>query len=334
MQGTGLECGDIYRTCKWCLQVTYVVAVDLGGTKTIVSLLESSLIQTSRIVKKLRRPTHQEKGKKFVISNIIKDIDVMLQGINKEKIIGIGIAAPSAVDTKNGSVLFPPNLKGWKNVPLKDIIQRKFKMPVTLENDSNLAALGEYTQFRTQTLFCLMLGTGVGGGLVIDGKIYNGINSAIEIGHMIIDSNSATKCSCGNFGCLESFVSGRSIAKKYKELKKTKREFSAKDVAQLAKKGDKKAKQVLRQASYHLSLGLINIINIFEPEVLVLSGGISNIKKDLILPAIKLAKKQSLVPYKGKIVHSQFFGDSILLGADYLMRHEYFLKPFRKEYKI
>lgn len=314
--------------------MTYVIAVDLGGTKTIVSLLESSLTQNSRIVKKLRHQTNQQKGKKFVISSIIKDIKLLMEGIDKDKIIGIGIAAPSAVDTKNGVVLFPPNLKGWKNVPLKDIIQKKFKMPVTLENDSNLAALGEYTYYKSNTLFCLMLGTGVGGGLVINGKVYNGINSSVEIGHMVIDSNSQTKCSCGNFGCLESFVSGRALARKYKEISKSKKDITAKDVAKLAKKGDKKAKQVLRGASYHLSLGLINIINIFEPDVLVISGGVSNIKKDLILPAIKLAKRESLVPYKGKIILSQLFGDSILLGADHLIRHEYFLKPFRKEYKI
>ena len=311
--------------------MTYVIAVDLGGTKIIVSLLGSSLTRNSDIIKKIRHPTHQQRGKKFVISSIIKDIELISESINKEKLVGICIAAPSTVDTKKGVVLFPPNLKGWKNVPLRDIIQKKFKMPVTIENDSNLAALGEYTQYKSETLFCLMLGTGVGGGLVVNGKVYNGINSAVEIGHMIIDSHSRTKCSCGNFGCLESFVSGRSLARRYKELKKTKKEVSAKDVADLAKKGDKKAKQVLQEASYYLSLGLINIINIFEPEVIIISGGVSNIKKDLVNPAIKKALSSSLVKYNGKIFTSDLIGDAILLGADYLIRYEYFLKPFRKE---
>lgn len=310
--------------------MTYVIAVDLGGTKTITSLLESSIGQSSRILKKLQRPTNSQKGKSFVISNIIQDIKIISESINKEKIIGISIAAPSTVDTRDGVVLFPPNLKGWKNVPLRNIIQKKFNMPVTVENDSNLAALGEYTQYRAQTLFCLMLGTGVGGGLVIKGQVYNGINSAVEIGHMIIDSHSKTKCSCGNFGCLESFVSGKSIARRYKELKKTKKQITAKDVADLARKGDKKAKKVLFEASYYLSLGLINIINIFEPEVLVISGGVSNIKKELVNPAIRKALAHPLVNYNGKIFTSDLIGDAILLGADYLVRHEYFLKPFRR----
>lgn len=288
----------------------YIVGVDFGGTKIKAGLVDLN----GKIIKKAKRLTESKKGKKFVIGNIIDCIEEVIFGIDKKDILGIGIGAPGSLDSKKGIILNPPNLPGWKNVPLKKIIQKKFNLKVVLENDTNAMAFGE-SKFgvgkNVKDLVLLSLGTGLGGGIIIDKKLYHGMGNAAEIGHMTIIEN-GLKCSCGNRGCLEEYVSGRAIERESKRI--IGKRLHPRDVEGLAKKGNKKAIQVYGVIGKHLGVGLANIVDILNPELIVLSGSIVNAGDLILKPAIKVMKQRAFSPVC-KVVISKLGSDAGVIGA-------------------
>ena len=288
----------------------YKIAVDWGGTKTIVAL-----IQNNKILKKIKRMNNLKKNKILIVNQVVHDIKLVSEGLNKKDIQGVGIGIAGAIDLKKGLVINSPNIKFPKNFPLKKIIENKTKLKVFLENDANVAAFGEFLYYKTKNLVGLTLGTGVGGGIIIDGKIDHGLSSAGEIGHMkILDSG---ECSCGKIGCLESLVSSYGIPRIYKELTgKNKNVF---EINILADQGNKAAIKTLKQAGYYLGIGISNVINIFDPELVVLSGSIAN-SKILVNEAKKIAYKNLVFRYKGKIIVSENIIENILLGAASLVK--------------
>ncbi|HDI02619.1 MAG TPA: ROK family protein [Candidatus Aenigmarchaeota archaeon] len=260
----------------------YKIAVVVGGTNTACALFKEN-----KIVKKTERRTEVASEEKL-IEFIVKLIEEM-KGERKIKKIGIGIPGP--LDWKKGIVLNPPNIP-VRNFPLKRFLEKKFGVKVTIENDANCSALGIVKKKGVKDFVLLTLGTGVGGAIVVNGKLYRGMGNAGELGHITIEA-SGYKCTCGNRGCLEEYVSARGferLAKKYLGKK-----LSPREIMELALKGNKKAKKIYEEVGRYLGIGLATISNILNPEIIFLTGKISLASSLLLRPAIKEMKKRVLV---------------------------------------
>ena len=240
----------------------YIIGVDLGGTNIKTGLVSSY----GKIIKKYEAKTQANKGTKKVISNIIKTIDE----VKSEKVFGIGIGSPGPFDYKNGIITKPGNLP-FRNVPLKKIIQTKFKIKTFLDNDANCFALAEaiFGQGKKyENVVGITLGTGIGGGIVLNKEIYHGRSNAAELGHITIKYD-GPKNSCGNNGCIEAHASARGITGIYG----SKDPYS---IYKLALQGDKKAMKAYERMGYYLGVGLANIIYALDPDIIIIGGKISN----------------------------------------------------------
>jgi glucokinase len=256
-------------------------------------------------------PTEAAKGPKQVIKNILRSIEMVAAAqkvkLNQIKLVGIG--APGPVDPKTGIVESPPNLPGWKKVNLRKILQKKLKCKVMLENDANLAALAEGRQGAgkgVKNFVYITVSTGIGGGIVIDGEIYKGeCGAAGEVGHFIVDQT-GNRCGCGNLGCLEAMASG--LAMRKMAIKRLNERYSkilelvdgdlekvdAAIIAQAAKSGDALAKEIIGEIVEILAKGIAGIVNILNPKLVIIGGGLSNMGPLLFAPLNKLVKKHSL----------------------------------------
>lgn len=293
--------------------MTYRIGVDAGGTK-----ISAGLVAGNRMIKKIKIPTEQGRGRNQVIKNILKAISIVSQGIKKKEIemIGIGLAGP--VDSRNGILKVAPNIKGLQNLPIKKIIEKTLDIKTIVENDAKCVALAESRQFRCKNLIALTLGTGVGGGIIIDGKIYHGSGYAGELGHIVIDYK-GYKCTCGNNGCLEEYCSGRGVerlAKKYFG-----KAIHPLEVQRRAEKGNKKAIRVYNEFGAYLGIGLADYVNIFNPEIIVIGGGIGRAWRLFLPSAIKEMKKRAfevssssvkVVPSKLEVDEAGILGVSLL----------------------
>ncbi|MCX5726200.1 MAG: ROK family protein [Candidatus Saganbacteria bacterium] len=272
----------------------YIIGVDLGGTKIYTAIADLK----GKILKEVEVQTGAKKGKNAVISNICRSVDMALKAeqATLSEIKSIGIGSPGTVNFKEGIVYDPPNLPGWKKVPLKDILKRKFKTEILVDNDANVAALAELkfgAGRGAKNFIYVTISTGIGGGIIIDGKLYRGAQGAAgEVGHMTILAN-GPKCGCEGLGHLEALASGIAI-EKISGLNPI-------DLEKTIKDGNKEAKKVLNGVIDHLGIGLANLVNIFNPELVVIGGGISNMGELLFLPLRKAVKKYSM-PFPGKTV--------------------------------
>ena len=299
----------------WALQICQgliytmpmIIGVDLGGTKIAAALAYS----TGKVITDLTLPTEAAKGKKQVLANLKKAIYTLAQG-NKAKITCIGVGVPGPILYDKGIVIEPPNLPGWKRVNLKKILQDEFKVPVHIDNDANCAALAE-ARFgagkKARHFIYMTISTGIGGGIIIDRKLYRGmIGAAGEFGHMIIDSKGFT-CGCGNVGCLEALGSGTAIKKRSG--------MDAIAVELSARQGDKKAIAVIEETAHYLAIGIANLVNIFNPELVIVGGGVSKMRELLLDPIRKEFKKYALTltAKNVKIVRAKLGSESGMLGA-------------------
>ncbi len=289
--------------------MNYHIGLDIGGTK-----IAAGLILNKKIIKKARVNTNAKAKKTQIINNIFNAIDLVFDS----KATGIGIGIAGQIDQKNGILISSPNFSNnFKNVKIEKIINQKFKKPVKIENDANCFALGEAICGAGKgynPIAGLTLGTGVGGGIIINKKIYHGkFGFAGEIGHMIIEKNGFV-CSCGKNGHLEAYTSGTAMTKIYQKI--TGQNKNSLFVEEKFKQGEKNAVKTFKIMSEALACGISNIINILDPEIIVLGGGLSKVKS-LIMPAIKLAKEQSISkkPNKTKIAISILKDDAAVLGA-------------------
>ena len=263
------------------------IGIDLGGTKILTASADSK----GNIIKDIKIPTEVPKGNEVVVENIHKSIKKVLSGTNlhKDNVEAIGIGSPGPLDLEKGLIVGAANLP-FERFPLVDEIEERTGIPVYLQNDANTAALGEKffgAGKDVENMIYVTVSTGVGGGIIIDGEIYYGYNgNAGEIGHMLIDPDGPI-CGCGNHGCLESFSSGTAIARMGREAVKDNRsklidqlvegnttEIDAEIVARAARKGDEVAEEIYHKAGYYLGMGLANLVNIFNPEMIVLGGGV------------------------------------------------------------
>ncbi len=279
-----------------------IVGVDLGGSKINAILADPS----GNVLRQGLKDTLAQEGPDEVIKRVIGCIKQVASGAD---IAGIGIGAAGACDVVNGIITFSPNLPGWHNIPLKDILQREFDPPIYLENDATVAALGEHYfggAVGIANLIYLCVGTGIGGGIMIDGQLYHGASgSAGEIGHMTIDIN-GPRCSCGNIGCWETLASGTALAREaVKQIKAGTQtsilnfadgelqKVSAQRVFLAAQEGDPLANELISQTAYYLGVGLVSIVNIFNPQLILIGGGLSRMGRLLLEPASKVVRDRA-----------------------------------------
>lgn len=310
-----------------------ILAIDVGGTKTIVSLIDR---EANTIIKrKFVTPT---RNSQTLIGEIIRQIEslVMSSGRTLSELLGIGIGIAGLVNFSKGLVIFAPNLP-LENTPVRKPFSDHFGLPVFVDNDANVAALGEKyygAAINVQNFICLTVGTGVGGGIVIDERLYRGATgSAGEIGHMVIDMDGPL-CSCGNSGCLEAFVSGGAISKRAKEMVEEKKngflaafpedEITGELVADGAQQDDETCLEVFRITGTYLGVALVNIANIFNPQMIVIGGGAGEARELLLEPAREVISERSMdgVDESLLVVSAQLGADAGVIGASSLVMHE------------
>lgn len=278
----------------------YYLGLDLGGTKILTGLADSE----GKIITRSRRDTEADLGEDKIIENMVATIkDVMNKGgVTADEIKTLGIGSPGPLDSKKGIIIENANLP-WKNVALVEKMESALGIRTLLQNDANAAALGEKwfgAGKSVDNMVYITISTGIGGGAIIDKVLFTGINdNACEIGHTVIDPNGPL-CGCGNHGCLESFSSGTSIGKRAREAAAAGESKEMLDLAdniiedidavicaQAAYQGDQVAKDIFKNAGYHLGIGLGNVVNIFNTEMIILGGGVMKASDLFLDEAIK-----------------------------------------------
>ena len=278
------------------------VGCDLGGTNIKVGVVD---VETGEIVEVQSAPTMAREGHDAVMARIAALIDKVIvnSGISKSEIGGVGIGAPGLLDMDKGVVLFLPNLPGtWPNVPLVDTIAEKVGLPVYILNDVRAITFGEWkfgAGRGVDTMACFAIGTGVGGGLVINGKLHLGINgTAGELGHQSINFN-GPKCGCGNYGCVEAYASGPAIAAAAAKVVMQGgttaigemigydlNKITPQVVYEAAIAGDEIAQDIYRQAGEAIGMGAANVLVAVSPRKVVIGGGVAA-AGDLLLGPIR-----------------------------------------------
>lgn len=303
----------------------YVVGVDLGGTKisTALSDLDGKIISQTTI------PTDAHEGEMPVLNRIINSIEKVVNegNVSYEDIKGIGIGSPGPLDAKKGIIITTPNLP-FKNFNLVKPISEKFGVPVFLDNDANVAAIGEFmfgAGKGAENIVFFTVSTGVGGGAILNGKIYRGHTSnALEIGHMTVAPH-GPRCNCGNVGCVEATSSGTAIAKRAHEALSTKVETSLRkydnvtsyEVFVEAAAGDPVAKDIIDDAMNYLGIAVANSVSIFDPEYVIIGGGVSK-AGDIVFDTVrKVVNKRCFksMAESVKIVPAGLGTDAGLIGA-------------------
>jgi glucokinase len=272
------------------------IGIDIGGTniKGVLTNKGGEIFSSASI------PTG--KTADDIENGIVSLIDVMTdsKSLPKRSIKALGIGAAGAVDCKKGVIITSPNIRAWENYPLANRIERRVGIRVFLENDATVAVIGEWWMGqgrKYRNWIMLTLGTGVGGGAVIDNKLYTGQSgSSMEFGHMTIDYK-GRKCKCGNIGCLEQYASASAIVNSARiALKKDRTSSIHKKIeSDEARKGDTLAVKLVEEMSYFLGIGVANLVNIFNPEAVILGGGLSRDHR-IIIPVVRRVVNERALP--------------------------------------
>ncbi len=259
----------------------YVVGVDLGGTKIYTALVDLD----GNIVKEVTVKTEAQKGDAVVLEKMLNTIDDVLIGTDISEVKAIGVGSPGPLDVENGLIVYTPNLP-FKNFNIVKPIRDKYKIDTYLDNDANVATLSEYmfgAGKGSKNMVYVTVSTGIGGGAILNGSLFRGSTSnALEIGHMTV-MKGGPRCGCGNTGCAEALASGTAIMKRAKEAVESKidtslkdyEEVTAKEVFLEAEKGDKVSKDILNDALSYLGITISNIANSFDPDKIIIGGGVS-----------------------------------------------------------
>ncbi len=313
-----------------------VIGVDFGGTKILAGVFDAKFecIGRARVSTKADRGTDEVIGR---IARCVREaVDECDLDLNQIKAIGIG--APGAVDSESGKVIFAPNL-GWNDVPLKKELEKLLERPVFLENDCNVCTLGVYEvelKAKPRDVVGIFLGTGIGGGLILEGKLYSGFNrTAGEIGHMVLEV-SGPKCGCGNKGCFEALASRTAIFRKIKEAVKEGQktlltemlgpeleDLRSGDLRKAIKRGDKFVEHIVEEAAEYTGIAVSNLINILNPEVVVIGGGLMEQLEDEMLAIIVETAMDYAMPGTTKgieIIATRLGDDAGITGGAVLAR--------------
>ena len=302
------------------------IGVDLGGT----NIKAGAVSDYGKISKAVQIATEAEQGPDHVIQRMIEAIDEIAES---ERIGGVGIGIPGQIDVQEGLCHFAPNLPGWEGVKVSPVIRDKLGCPVILDNDANVAAVGEFAYGAgkgSRHMLMVTLGTGVGGGLILNGEIYRGANDlAGEFGHVTVDMNGFT-CSCGRKGCIEEYASIRGIVRMVREKLDAGAESSLRHVEKLtpreiyhdAVNGDTLAIEAFQRAGDYLGIALADVANLLNLERVVVGGGIAN-AGNFILDAAKARVQKDALPVAAlslEIVRAELGNSAGLVGAAFLAR--------------
>ncbi len=308
-----------------------VLVVDLGGTKISVALMDS----VYTVLARERYPTEASGGPEAVIGRLFDAMDHVLEqdSIAAGSLSGICIAAAGFIDMASGVITGSPNLPGWSDIRLRDRVQARYGATTYLINDARAAALGEHrlgAGAGVANMVLLTLGTGIGGGIIMGNKLYFGtLGTAGEIGHMSIDRN-GPECPCGNHGCLEVLASGTAIAREARQRLVAGEKsglmdmvhgnlelITAENVAVAARAGDRLSSDVIGWAGANLGVGLVNLVNIFNPEMIVLGGSVANMGELIIGPAGSVVEKRAIAiaARRVRIVTARLGNDAGIFGA-------------------
>ncbi len=308
-----------------------ILAIDIGGTKIITAIISDE----GQVMAKEYCPTLADEGPQAVLDRIFSTLDHLLGSSNMapSQLNGLSIAAAGAIDFGKGIVTLSPNLPGWRDIPLRDIVKERYGINTFLLNDASAAVLGEH-RFGAgrglNNIIYITVSTGIGSGILINGELYLGASGgAGEVGHTTIDVN-GPKCSCGNTGCLETLASGTAVAREaIRRIKAGEKsslteiaggkveDITAEEVSIAAQGGDSLASEIISQAATYLSIGLLNLVNIFNPEMIIVGGGMSNMGDLLLNPARQVVKERAfqLLAKAVRIVVAELGNNAEILGA-------------------
>lgn len=316
--------------------MTKRIGIDVGGTNVKIALVDDN----GKIIYSNSVPTYAKMGYEYTVNNIKQAIKDLMKETNTtpSDIEGIGFDFPGQVDCKTGVVKLAPNIPGWVNVPIAQMIEDEFHIPTRIDNDVRCAALGEL-KFGAgrgcENFICITVGTGIGSGIVINGKVVRGAtNAAGELGHIKLQMNGGPICGCGDTGCLEAFASGPAIVAMAQEYikggKSTKfREMAAVEggeitpymVAKAAEEGDPVAKRIFEIVGEYIGIGLTSVINLLNPERVIIGGGVAESGELLLGPIRKTIKERAMVVAGNavEIVPAQLGNSAGVIGASMLI---------------
>lgn len=302
----------------------FIIGIDAGATNIKVGLIQAN---NYKIIYRTLLSTRNYKLKKEnLIQAFIKVISLVLEKnrLSQKDILAVGFGLPGPIDSQKGIVHFLPNIPGWKGVPLKKILEGKLKIPVFVDNDVNLVTLAEWklgAGKSIKNLLCITLGTGVGGGLVLDDKLYRGSHFlAGEIGHMPINEFGPV-CNCGGRACLERYVGNRYILTASRKIFES-RDLTLEKLSLLSSRGNRAAIKIWQEVGRRVGIALAGAVNLLNLEMLIIGGGISAAGKPL-LQAIRKTVLERSMPTQArqvKIVKSQLSQDAGILGAAILAK--------------
>jgi glucokinase len=307
-----------------------IVGVDLGGTQIRAALAD----EEGRILRRTSCLTLAEEGLEPVMGRIEGAIYGVMGSTDRGQVQGIGIVAPGPSDPWKGIIMKAPNLSGWKNVPLKDLVEEEFRLPVFVGNDANLAALAEQRFGAGRgiaDLIYITVSTGIGGGIIADNRLLLGAQGfAAEVGHQTVEAH-GPRCNCGNIGCLEALAAGPAIARHARELIRDGAEtaitnlvgddldkITAKEVNRAAQAGDPVAIEIFCQAGFYIGVGIVNLLHLFNPSLIIIGGSVAKAGDLLFEPIRATVRERAMASYYWEhtpIVPATLGDDVGLLGA-------------------
>ena len=309
------------------------IGIDVGGTNIKIALVN----EDGQILYSNSIPTHAEMGYEYTVNSMKEAIKVLLKETNLEakNIEGLGFGFPGQIDCLNGIVRLAPNIPGWVNVPIASIMEKEFGIPTRVDNDVRTATLGELNYgagVGCQNLVCITVGTGIGSGLVINGKLVRGAsNAAGELGHIKLNIEGGPLCGCGDRGCLEAYASGPSIvamaedyikggkSTRYRELANP--EITPYIVSVAAQEGDPVANQIFKIIGEYIGMGLTSVVNLLNPEKIIIGGGVAAAGDILFNPIKETIAKRAMTIQKEavEIVPAQLGNNAGVIGASLLI---------------
>ena len=313
------------------MPLQYVIGVDLGGTNLKVGAVSTK----GEVLSSAEMPSDVKDGRPALLKKILNAIEETRHKIKGKRLSGIGLGVPGIIAPETGTVIQSPNLTGWVNFNIKNALADKLAWPLYIENDANAFALGEGwvgAAAGIRNFCCLTLGTGVGGGIVLNGNLWHGVDGyAGEVGHVVVEPD-GVPCACGSWGCLERYVSASALVRMAREGKDDKSAapllkscggvdgLSAKAIAELARQGDLFCIGLFMRLARYLGIGMDGVINLLDIEMLVIGGGLSK-ASDLFLASAReeMLKRSFKVPGHGvKVVPAKLGDNGGIIGAAYV----------------
>lgn len=314
----------------------YIVGIDLGGTKIsgAISTIDGKIIYKKSI------DTLSAEGPEKVVGRIVGHVNHLLEFANaqKDEVLGIGIASPGPLNIDEGVIVETPNLP-FRNYPLTKTVEKETGIKTFIENDANAAALGELwfgAGKGVKNFIYITVSTGIGGGIVINGDIYHGYTgNAGELGHMTVEPN-GPRCNCGNYGCLEVMTSGTAIARIANEklmrntdsMLKNFEKVTSKEVFECATKGDELSMEIVNYTTNYLGIGVANLVNTFDPELIIIGGGVSKAGNILFDRVRRIVSERcfAMMANAVKIIPAGLSTDAGVIGALAIIMSKYKLQ--------